>query len=119
MEDYLDPRNSEGLPKQADSLFALDFLISAKSAVRNTAMVLAETATPDARAILKQQLDQAIALHEEISRLMIEKRWFHPYQVDEQFAIDLKAAQTTVEIAMLKLFPEDTARIGMFATPNK
>lgn len=30
MQDYLDPRNAEGMPNLADSTFAMDFLLSVK-----------------------------------------------------------------------------------------
>jgi similar to spore coat protein len=33
--------------------------------------------------------------------------------------MDLKSADTTVKIANLNLFPKDTARLGLFATPDK
>jgi similar to spore coat protein len=117
--DYLDPINSEGMPFLADSLFALDFLMAAKNGVRNCAIALSESATPEVRTVLRNQLDQAIMLHEEISQLMINKEWLHPFNVSEQFGLDLKGAQTTVQIAEMKLFPDDTSRLGLFATPEK
>jgi similar to spore coat protein len=117
--DYLDPINSVGMPDMADSSFCMEFLMRAKNGVRNCAAAITETASPDVRRILRGQLTEALALHDEISDLMIHKHWLHPYQVGEQFQMDLKSADTTVKIANLKLFPEDTARLGMFATPDK
>ncbi|HYG59786.1 MAG TPA: spore coat protein, partial [Symbiobacteriaceae bacterium] len=87
--------------------------------VRNTAMAIAETASPEVRALLRQQLTQALAMHEEIYQLMMKKGWFYPYRMDQQFALDMKSADTVVKIANLDLFPEDTSRRGLFATPNK
>jgi similar to spore coat protein len=116
--DYLDPINSEGMPQRADALFALDFLLTAKEGVRNCAFALTESATPDVRMLLRQQLDEGLALHQEISELMMHKGWFHPYEVNEQFKLDLISAKNTVQIAEMKLFPDHTSRIGMFATPN-
>ncbi|EGL19452.1 MULTISPECIES: spore coat protein [Paenibacillus] len=113
--DYLDPVNSRGMPNQADAMFALDFLLTVKNGVRNCAFALSETATPEVRKMLMGQLEQAIQLHEEISKLMIDKKWLHPYNVSEQFQLDLTSAQMTVQIAGMKLFPEDTARLGLFA----
>jgi similar to spore coat protein len=43
----------------------------------------------------------------------------HPYHLSEQFQLDLKSSKTTVQIAEMQLFPEDTARLGLFATPDK
>lgn len=117
--DYLDPINSVGMPDAADNALCMEFLMRAKNGVRNCAAALSETASPDVRTILKGILSDSLRMHEEISKLMIDKHWLHPYQVGEQFQMDLKSADTTLKIANMKLFPEDTARLGMFATPDK
>ncbi|WP_078551789.1 spore coat protein [Bacillus alkalicellulosilyticus] len=117
MNDYLDPINSVGMPEQADSSLALDLLLTAKTAVRNYAVALTEATSPDARRIIQKQLDIAIDYHIEVSDLMVKKKWFHPFNMDEQKLIDLKASQTAVDIAALKLFPENNNRKGLFPTP--
>jgi spore coat protein CotF len=60
--DYLDPINALNMPEMADMTFAMDFLIRAKEGVRNTAIALTETASPEARALLKNNLHQGLAL---------------------------------------------------------
>ncbi|HYF77126.1 MAG TPA: spore coat protein [Symbiobacteriaceae bacterium] len=117
--DFLDPRNAEGMPKLADASFALDFLMNAKMGVRNTAFALAETASPRVRTLLRRQLSEALALHQEISELMLQKGWLRTYDLAEQFDLDMVSADTVLKIAGMQLFPEDTARQGLFATPNK
>ena len=117
--DFLDPINSVGMPDLADSSFALEFLLTVKNGVRNCAFAIAETATPEVRTILRRQLAEALDLHDEISQLMMKNGWLHPYNVSEQFQLDLKSADTTVKIAEMKLFPDNTSRLGMFATPDK
>ncbi|WP_442595720.1 spore coat protein [Neobacillus sp. D3-1R] len=119
MEDYLDPRNAEGMPNLADSSFAMDFLLSVKNGIRNYSVAITETANTDLRSVLIKQMEAALDLHAEISDLMISKGWLHPYDINEQYPLDIKAAETAVQIAQLKLFPNDTDRLGMFATPNK
>jgi similar to spore coat protein len=116
--DYLDPINSEGMPDQANSFFALEFLLRVKDGVRNTAIALTETITPEARVLLRSQLQQALVLHEELSQLMIEKKWLHPYRLNDQFQLDMKSADTITQIAKMKLFPDHTTRLGTFATPE-
>ncbi len=69
--DYLDPINALNMPEKTDMTFAMDFLIRAKEGVRNTAIALTETITPEARAVLRTQLHQGIALHQEIAELML------------------------------------------------
>ncbi|MCR2807101.1 spore coat protein [Paenibacillus soyae] len=118
--DYLDPANGLNMPEMADMTFAADFLIRVKEGVRNLAFAITETASPDARALLRSQLHQAIALHTEIAELMVRKKWFHPYELQEQFQLDMLSAEQTVQIAQWKLFPEDTSRKGMFdRTPDE
>jgi hypothetical protein len=51
---------------------------------------------------------------------MVRKKWFHPYELQEQYQLDQLSAENTVEIAKQKLFPDDTTRKGMFdRTPDK
>ena len=72
--DYLDPINSLHVPELADTTFAMDLLLRAKEGVRNIAVALTETASPDLRALLRKQLMQGIAMHQEITELMINKK---------------------------------------------
>ncbi|WP_439024760.1 spore coat protein [Bacillus halotolerans] len=118
MNDFLDPKNAKGMPDLADSALALDFLISVKTGIKNYAVAITETASPELRTALRNQLDAAIYLHGELSQLMMEKGWLFPSDLDKQFKIDMKSAQTAVDIAGLKLFPDNTNRLGTFATPD-
>ncbi|MFC4100329.1 spore coat protein [Paenibacillus xanthanilyticus] len=118
--DALDPANALNMPEMADMTFAMDFLMRAKEGVRNIAVALTETVSPQARALLREQLRQGIALHQEITELMVRKKWFHPYELQEQFKLDVLSLTNTLEISKQKLFPDDTSRKGMFdRTPDE
>jgi len=119
INDYLEIRNAEGMPKLVDCSMATAFLLNAKNAVRNCAFALTEAASPEVKAELRNQLEQAINMHEEITNLMIKKGWFHPVDLEKQFQMDLETSQAVAQIAGLDLFPGDTSRIGTFATPEK
>lgn len=119
INDYLEIENSEGMPNLADGTFALNFLLSVKNGIITYSSALTETTHPEVRAALTNQLRDAISLHTEISTLMITKGWLHPYNVSEQFKLDMKSSQMAVMIAGLELFPGDTSRLGTFATPYK
>ncbi|WP_309119477.1 spore coat protein [Paenibacillus sp.] len=112
--DYLDPMNALGMPELADMTFAMDFLVRAKDGVRNAAAALTEAASPEARALLRNQLREALAMHQEITELMVRKRWFHPYELGEQYKLDQLSAKNTAMIGGMKLFRDDTSRKGMF-----
>jgi similar to spore coat protein len=119
INDYLEIRNAEGMPKLVDGVMSMAFLLNAKSGVRNCAIALSEAATPEVRSILRNQLNSAIHMHEEIYTLMIDKGWFHPNDLEKQFQMDFESSQTAVQIASMDLFPGDTSRLGTFATPEK
>jgi spore coat protein CotF len=116
--DFLDPINAENMPRLADASLALEFLLTAKTGVRNCAAAIGETATPAVREVLRRQLAEALALHREIAALMADKGWFYPYHLDQQYRMDVSSADTFGKIAQMELFPGDTSRKGMFATPN-
>ncbi|WP_424161480.1 spore coat protein [Bacillus amyloliquefaciens] len=118
--DQLDPINSLHVPELADMTFAMDFLIRAKEGVRNTAVALTETASPDVRALLRKQLMQGIAMHQEITDLMVSKKWFHPHDLSEQYKLDQLSAKNTLMVGSMNLFPVETNRKGMFdRTPDE
>ncbi|MRX71893.1 spore coat protein [Bacillus lacus] len=103
------------MPELADTTLALEFLLMTKTAVRNTAIALTETATPALRKLLKKQLDLAIDLHEETSNFMISKGWLHPYEVTDQFKLDKKSVEAALMIGAMKLYADDTSKRGMMA----
>jgi similar to spore coat protein len=87
-------KNITGMNGMTDQVIATDFLLSAKTGVKNTAFALTEAATPEVRTALREQLMAAIATHGSISTYMIAKGYYHPYNVDEQIQVDITAAQT-------------------------
>lgn len=89
-----------GMNAMSDQAVATDFLISAKSGIRNYAVALTETASPDMKAVLRQHLQEAIDTHEQITNYMIQKGYYHPYQVQEQLNLDLQTAQTALNIPL-------------------
>ncbi|AEI39411.1 spore coat protein [Paenibacillus mucilaginosus] len=87
-----------GLHTMTDQVIAMDLLIAAKSGVRNYAMAVTETATPEIKSILTQHLNEAILLHEQISAYMVERGFYHPHDVNEQVKLDLTNIQTALKL---------------------
>lgn len=52
---------------------AMDFLIAAKSGVRNYAMAVTEAGTPEIKATLARHLEEALDMHERITAYLMEK----------------------------------------------
>jgi similar to spore coat protein len=87
-----------GMNKLTDEVIAMDFLINAKSGVRNYAMAVTECATQEIKAVLTKQLDEAITTHEKIASYMVSRGLYHPYNVNEQIKLDLQNIQTALNI---------------------
>jgi similar to spore coat protein len=92
-------QNIAGMSGMTDQVVATDFLISAKSGIRNIAFAITETATPELRAALKEQLRVAVETHEGISSYMVSKGYYHPYDISEQIQVDIKTAKTAIDVS--------------------
>lgn len=82
-----------------DLAIATDFLVTAKAAVRNLAVAITETATPEVKKLLRRELDIAIDTHDKIAQYMIKKEMYHPYDINGQVEHDLKKADIALELA--------------------
>lgn len=85
-----------------DLAIATDFLVTAKAAVRNLAVAITETATPQVKKLLRRELDIAIDTHDKIAQYMIKNEMYHAYDIDEQVQHDLKKADIALELAKNK-----------------
>ncbi|MGJ7921124.1 spore coat protein [Neobacillus sp. LXY-4] len=92
-------QNLTGMGGMTDQVIATDFLISAKSGIRNYAAAITETATPELRMALREQLKAAVETHERITNFMIAKGYYHPHELSEQLNVDLTAADTALNLA--------------------
>ncbi|KKK38580.1 spore gernimation protein GerQ [Mesobacillus campisalis] len=91
-------QNLIGMGGLTDQVIATDFLISAKSGVRNYAVAVTEAATPELRDELREQLRAAIATHEKITNYMVAKGFYHPHNLEEQLKVDLTATETVMNL---------------------
>ncbi|MCR6104924.1 spore coat protein [Salipaludibacillus agaradhaerens] len=88
-----------GMTGLTDQVIATDLLVSAKSGIKNYALAITETASPQIRKTLMQQLEDEIALHQRISNYMIDRGYYHPHNTGEQQAVDLKTAEAALNLA--------------------
>ncbi|MFS0635398.1 spore coat protein [Mesobacillus foraminis] len=88
-----------GMGGMTDQVIATDFLISAKSGVRNYAVAITEAGTPELRAALREQLREAIATHEKITNYMVAKGYYHPHDLTKQLQVDLTVSDTALKLA--------------------
>jgi similar to spore coat protein len=92
-------QNLMGMGGMTDQVIATDFLISAKAGVRNYAVAITETGTPELKAALREQLNMAIATHEKITNYMISRGFYHPHDLSEQLQVDLTVSDTALKLA--------------------
>lgn len=90
-----------GMNTLTDQVIANDLLITAKSGVRNYAMAVTETVTPEIKAVLTRHLEEAIDFHEQITKYMQEMGWYHPYDINEQIKLDLNQMDTALNAPTL------------------
>ncbi|HEX9062004.1 MAG TPA: spore coat protein [Clostridia bacterium] len=91
-------QNMAGMGNMTEQVIATDFLLAAKSGIKGYAAALAETASPEVRDVLRRQLDVAIGTHERITNYMLSKGYYQAYNPQEQIKIDLKAADTALNL---------------------
>jgi spore coat protein F len=78
--------------------FYAGFLLAfAKTAVRNYGIAITETATPQVRATLQKQLNQAIELHAKAYAFMHENGLYPSYDLNLLLANDVKIAQQAIK----------------------
>ncbi|HZG71185.1 MAG TPA: spore coat protein [Chondromyces sp.] len=115
INDFMEVENAEGMPELADSALAMEFLLTIKTGIRYAAVSLTESRTPEVRNAFRHLLESGLDMHDEVSKFMVEKGWLHPYNVNDQYKIDMKSANTALMIGKMNLFPGDTSRLGMMA----
>ncbi|WP_018664942.1 spore coat protein [Heyndrickxia acidiproducens] len=93
-------QNLIGLGGMSDQVIATDLLTSVKSGIKMLSFAVTEAATDEVRAALTQQLHNAIDFHGQITDFMIEKGYYHPYQLQEQLNTDMQAAQTALKLPL-------------------
>ncbi len=91
-------QNMAGLGNMTEQVIATDFLLSSKTSIKDYAAALSETASPQVRNVLRKQLDVAISSNEKITNYMLDKGYYQAYNPQEQFKLDMKAAETATSI---------------------
>ena len=90
-----------GMDALTDQVIAMDLLIAAKNGVRNYAMAVTESGTPEIKEILIRHLTEALDMHEQISLYMEEKGWYHTWDTDEQISLNLNNIDTALNLPTL------------------
>ena len=87
-----------GVDTLTDQVIAMDLLMSAKAGIQMYAVAATEAATPEVKATFVKHLHEAIDTHAQITDYMVERGFYHPYQVGEQLHLDRQTVQTALRI---------------------
>lgn len=79
-------------------MIATDLLNSAKAGIMKYAIAATESATPELKATFIQHLHEAIDTHEKVIAYMMERGFYHPYNMAEQLQVDQKTVQAALKI---------------------
>ena len=90
-----------GMDALTNQVVSMDLLNSAKSAVRNYAMAITESGTPEIKDILTQHLTESLDMHELISNYMMEKGWYYAWDRDKQTELSLQNIDTALNLPTL------------------
>lgn len=74
----------------------------AKTSVRNYAIAITETATPQLREVLKNQLLRAIQLHGKVYYYMYSQGYYPSYNLQQLLANDVKIAKNALSMTTKK-----------------
>ncbi|WP_274364935.1 spore coat protein [Paenibacillus thermotolerans] len=96
------PQAPVGMRKSSDgdmtAFYAAHLLGFVKTAVRNYAIAITETATPQLRGTLQKQLNAAIALHGKAFQFMYDRGLYPAYDLERLLALDTKNAAKALEM---------------------
>ena len=87
-----------GMDNMSHQVLATDLLMGTKSCVRNYAIALTETASPEIRSVLRRHLNDAIVQHESLTNYMVKNEYYLPYDVNEQISVDLTTTETALNL---------------------
>ncbi|KIL36385.1 spore coat protein [Cohnella kolymensis] len=85
-------------PADLTPFFSGHLLGFAKSAVRNYAIAITETATPALRDTFQRQLLRAIQLHGKVFYFMLERGYYPAYNLQQLLGNDVKMAQKAMSM---------------------
>ena len=95
---YGNTQQGAGSANLSDQVIATDFLLNAKTGVKNYATAITETSSPEVRNVLKRQLNDAINMHERISSYMINRGYYNVNSLQEQIKADLQMTNSVMSL---------------------
>jgi spore coat protein F len=80
------------------AFYAGTLLVFFKSATRNYAIAITETATPSLHEVFQKHLLKAIKMHFKVFNFMLERNYYQAYNLDRMLADDLKNGKAALSM---------------------
>jgi similar to spore coat protein len=90
--------NLTGLNTMTDQVIAMDLLMAAKTGIKMYAVAATESATDEVKSTLIRHLNESIDAHEKLTAYVMQRGFYHPYNMQEQIQLDRTNAQTALNI---------------------
>lgn len=87
-----------GMNTLTDQVIAMDMLTAAKTGIKMYALAATEAASPDMRTVFEKHLFESIETHAMITDYMVQRGFYHPYNVPEQLQLDQTNLQTALNL---------------------
>lgn len=84
--------------REDNGFYAGDLLGLAKTSVRNYAIAITETATPQVRTVLTKQIQDAIKWHAQVYNFMYKRGLYPSYNLQQLLLNDYKNAQEVIKM---------------------
>ena len=87
-----------GMNTLSDQVIAMDLLMACKTGIKMYALAATESATPEVKATFEKHLHEAIGTHAKVTEYMMQRGFYHPYNIQEQIQLDQSNVQTALNI---------------------
>lgn len=91
-------QNLADMGNMTDQVIATDLLLGSKSAIKSYATALTESVTPEVKQTLRRQLNTAIDNHEKITNYMMNRGYYHAYNLQEQSQVDMTTSNKVMSL---------------------
>ncbi|HML34621.1 MULTISPECIES: spore coat protein [Sporomusa] len=93
-----------GTSTMADKNISFDMLKDSEFCLMSLTKAAMEATNKEFRQVITQSLQQCIQEHFQISDLLIQKGWAHPYEIKHQFTEDIQmSAMVTAPYSNIKM----------------
>lgn len=81
-----------------DQMIVSDLLMATKTAMASYSLAITGTTDSTIRNTLTRYQNDAISYHEKLTKYMLTKDYYHPYDMEKQIAQDIENARAAIKL---------------------